>query len=463
MAAKKRAALASLVALGLCFSYSARTSHLTASTGTQTSPFVLPIVKRDSLLNGLQLITLEQQNSGGVSAHVRVNSGALFDLAGKGGLADVTAGMLLRGAGGLNAKAVADTIEQLGISVTVTVGWDSTDIVIKGNADSLEAIFDLLGKILITPTFDQKELDAFKSARLAALAKETTDDSAVVRRLALQAVFGTNPFGRPPRGNADSAAQINRQDVLYFHNRFYIANNSQLIVTGDATADQVTRLARSKLGAWKKGEKIPPTFKPPVTQAARRVFILDRGEEQTSRAAIAQVGISRRADDYFAALVMTDVLKQQSSKIASVHAATTIDAELDARMLAGPLLVNIKSSPTDLAGDVDVVLDTMTRIQTGPPSSELVEAAKARLIASMADRLKSTVGAAEVILDIETYGLGRDYVISFAGRVNAITPADIQRVAQKFLSPQSVTLIVAGPASRFENAMKKVGTVSILK
>lgn len=463
MAAKKRAALASLAVLGLWFSFGAHGSNLIPANHAQSSPFVLPIVKRDSLLNGLQLITLEQQNTGGVTAHIRINSGGLFDLAGKGGLADITAGMLLKGAGGLSAKNLADTVEQLGLTVNATVGWDSTDIVIKGPADSLEAIFDLLGKFVIAPAFDQKELDAVKSARAATQSKDPPDDSVIVRRRAVEAVFGSNPFGRRLRGTVESIAQIARQDLVYFHNKFYLANNSELIVTGDATAEQVTRLARSKLGAWKKGEKTLPTFRPPDVPAGRRVFILDRAEEQTAHAAIAQIGVSRRAEEYFSAMIMTEVLGRHASKITAVHDRTAIEADLDARLLAGPMLVGVKSAPSDLTGDLEVILDAMTRMQTNPSNGELVESAKARLIASMAEQLKTTEGAAGVILDIETYGLGRDYVVTFADRVNAITPADVQRAAQTCLKPQSVAIVIAGAASRFENSMKKIGTVAVLK
>lgn len=460
---KKWAALASALLLSLWLSFGALCSALGRYTPSQSSPFVLPIVKRDSLLNGLHLITLEQQNTGTVAAHLRINSGGLFDLAGKGGLADLTAGMLLKGCGGLNAKNVADTIEQLGMTVSITTGWDSTDIVMGGPADSLEAIFDLLGKLLISPSFDQKELDPLKAARVTGLNQEGEDDAVAVRRKAQEAVFGSHPFGRPARGTPESIGQITRQDLIYFHNRFYIANNSELAVSGDLTAEQVTRLARSKLGAWKKGEKIPPTFRSVEAQAGRRVFILDRSDEQPARAAIAQIGLSRRAEDYFAAVIMAGVLGQQVSTITAVHPGTTIETDLEARLLAGPLNVNIKSAPGNLIGDLEVLLDTMAGMQANPPTSDRVESAKARLIASMAERLKTTAGAAEVILDIETFGLGRDYVINFADRVNAITPSDVQRAAQTYFKPKSVAVVIAGSTSRFENPLKKIGTVAVLK
>jgi zinc protease len=424
---------------------------------------VLPVVKRDSLLNGLHLITFEQQNTGKVAAHLRINSGGLFDLVGKGGLADLTAGMLLRGCGGLSAKNVADTIEQSGLTVSIRTSWNSTDITIAGAGDSMEPIFDLLGKLLISPTFDQKELDTLKAARIAEINNESQNADLAVLYKAQEAVFGSHPFGRPVRGTPASLGQIARQDLVYFHTRFYIANNSELVVSGDVTAEQVTHLARSKLGAWKKGEKIPPTFRSAEAPPERRVLILDRNDEHPARAVIAQIGLSRRADDYFAAVISTDLLGEQVSKITAVHSGTTIETHLETRLLAGPLIVKISAAPGDLTGAVDVVLETMAGMQTSPPTNERVEAAKARLIASMAERLKTSAGAAEVILDIETFGLGKDYVITFADRVNAITPSDVQRAAQTYFKPKSVAIVIAGSAGRFESSMKKIGTVAVLK
>jgi len=428
---------------------------------SQTSPFILPIVKRDSLLNGLQLITLEQPGTGTVSTHLRINSGALFDLAGKGGLADVTAGMLLRGGGGLSAKSVANIVEQAGLTVNVSTGWDSTDILINGPSDSLETIFDLFGKLLITPSFDQKELDALKAKRVAALGEQQQDDSVVVRRKSLELLYGPYPFGRPARGTAESLNQITRQDLIYFHGRFYLANNSELVVAGETTADQVTRLARSKLGAWKKAEKVPATFRSTETPASRRVFIKDRDEVQPSRAAIAQMAFSRRADDYLAAVVMLDILGQEFSNAAPHESA--IKVEFEGHTLAGPLVVGISSSPADLTTTLNVILDVMSNARKIEPTVEKVETAKARLIGGMAERLKTTEGAADVILDIETYGLGRDYVVHFAERVNAIAPADVLHAAQTYLKPDAVTIAVVGPANRFEGALKKLGNLTLEK
>ena len=466
MALKKLYALACALALSICSQSLVRARHSFSNqsdTSKQPSPFVLPILKRDSLLNGLQLIVMEQPGAGSITARLRINSGAMFDLSNKGGLANLTAGMLLRGGGGLSAKYISETIDQSALRVNITVGWDATDLSISGAAGEFETIFDLLGRLVISPAFDQKELDALKSERVAAIKSEQSDDAEAVRRKAIEVVFGTHPFGHPVVGTAESVAQITRQDLSYFHNKFYLANNSQLLVWGDVTAEQVTRVARARLGSWKKGERVPPSFRPPELGQSRRVIIIDRADGAAGHAAIAQVGLTRRADDYFAGMVVSDLLGRLNSDYAAKNPGTTFETEIDPRMLPGPLLVKIKSTPEQIAAAVNATIEAMTALQSTLIDIEQVEAAKARLIASMSERLRTPEGAASVILEIETYGLGRDYLLNFAQRVKAITPADVQQAARNLLKPQSVTTVITGPAIKLEGQLKKMGVVTVVR
>jgi zinc protease len=436
-----------------------------AQTGAakQASPFVLPITKRDSLLNGLQLIVMERPGTGTVTIRLRINSGAMFDLSGKGGLAWLTAEMVLKGGSGLTAKNIADTIEQLGMTLIHNVGWDTTEFVISGPADSLDAIFDLLNRAIISPAFDQKEFDALKAQRIQSARARQDDEAELVKAKALEATFGTHPYGKPSSGTAESIGQIARADLTYFHNRFYIANNAELMVTGDASVEQITRFARTRLGSWKKGEVVPASFRSPDAASSPRILILDRPEGAISRAAIVQAGPSRRSDDFFAAMIMAETLRQMSAKLAEGAAGATMETEFDARLLPTPWVIKIKSQTDDLPSLIQSAFDAMRALQAKPAAIEDVEAAKARMIATMSERLKTDDGVAQVILDIETYGLGRDYLIKFAERVNAITPADAMRAAQTYLKPQTAVTAMAGPASKLEGPAKKMGTVTIVR
>jgi zinc protease len=422
---------------------------------TQSSGITYPIVKRDSLLNGLQFITLEKPGTGSASLRVRVGSGALFDLAGKGGLAYLTAGMLLKGGGGLNAKNVEDTVEQSGLTIKVNVNWDATDIEISGPVEALDTMFDLLGRLVITPTFDQKELEMLVGQRTAALKAENTSETETLQRKASEVVFGSHPFGRPVHGTVESLKQISKQDLLYYHKKFYLANNALLIATGDVTAETVTRLSRSKLGAWKKGDKVAPMFRPPETQTTRRIMVIDKPNSTASQAIIGQVGISRRAQDYFAAMVLGEILRANLAK----QQSDNFVLDFEPRTVDGTLFIRIKPANGNLITSIEQAQGVLSALQTTVPATEQVEAAKALLIAKYAEQIKSN--PADILFDVELYGLGRDYLITYADRMNLITPADVQQAAQKYLKPQAVAIVIAGNAKALEGDLKKFGNVTI--
>lgn len=424
----------------------------------------LPLIKRDWLLNGLQIMMIEQPGSGKLRVHLRVNSGALFDLAGKGGLADLTGGMLLKGGGALTAGNVGDTVQHLGLKLNLTVSWDSTDLIIEGSPDSLATTIDLLGKLVINPIFDQKELDAVKASRISELKAGPPDEMNLVRERALAAVFGTHPFGRPERGSVDSVSQISRSDLLYYHSRFYIANNAELMVAGDVTAEQVTRLARAKLGVWKKGEKVPATFRPPEPQASKTILVLDRPGTPTAKSALAQMGISRRTGDYYAALVMSEVLAASLKKAASsVGSDVSIRFRLEPRYISGPLIFEVVSSTGNAAIALEAILSAMNRLRGGQIPLDEIERAKQQIVAQFENRMSTTDGFAEASLDIELYGLGRDYLIHFAEWIGAVTPGEVQQASNKYLSPNAFSVVVSAPAAEVQTPLGKLGNVAVLK
>lgn len=420
----------------------------------QTVGIPYPVVKRDTLLNGLQLLTIEKVGSGQVTLRVRVNSGAVFDLAGKGGLADLTSGMLMQGGGNYNAASLKSTLEGLNLNLRIITGWDAIDVEIIGPADATEIMFDVLGSILITPTFDAKELDNLRAQRIAAFKAEKSDRETAQRK-ALEIVFGTNPFGRPLQGTSESLQHITKDDLLYFHKKFFLASNAVLVASGDVTAEQVTKFSRAKLGAWKKGDKVAPMFRPPDPATARRIVIVDRADSQDAKAVIAQVGISRRAQNYFPVMVLNEILK---TKLDIIQGGK-VDLDANPQIISSPFMIHIAAPSAEMGRVLAEVLATLTRLQDNAPSVEQVEAAKAAITSRFSQQLQAN--PADALLDIELYGLGRDYLVNYVDRVSALTPADIQHAAREVWQTQTSTIVVTGPAKLFDTELKKLGGVTV--
>jgi predicted Zn-dependent peptidase len=153
---------------------------------------------------------------------------------------------------------------------------------------------------------------------------------------------------------------------------------------------------------------------------------------------------------------MREVLSKQISGQGSAQIG------MDARVLQGPLWVTLQSPKSEIDKQINSVLDSMSQFKSAQPAAEAVERAKSDIISEFAKKMSTPEGAAGVILDIELYGLGRDYLVTFADRVNAVTLADIQKAAQTYLKPQTAAVIVAGPAKELDATLKNLGTVTVM-
>jgi zinc protease len=342
----------------------------------------------------------------------------------------------------------------LNLNLRVVPGWDAIDVEISGPADATEIMFDVLGSILITPTFDSKQLDNLKAQRIAAFKAEKSERETAQRK-ALEIVFGTNPFGRPLQGTSESIRQITKDDLLYFHKKFFLASNAVLVASGDVTAEQVTKFSRAKLGAWKKGDKIAPTFRPPDAATTRRVVIVDRTDSPEAQAVMAQVGISRRDQNFFPVTILNEILKTKLAKIQGGK----VDLDATPRIISSPFMIHIAAPAVEMGRVLSEVVATLTQVQDSAPSVEQLEAAKAAITSRFSQQLQAN--PADILLDIELYGLGRDYLVNFMDRVSALTPADIQRVAREVWQPQTSTIVVTGPAKSLDTELKKFGGVTV--
>lgn len=429
------------------------------------SLYSAPVPKREYLLNGLQLILLERPDSDRIRVHLRINSGALFDLTDRGGLAEITSAMILRGGSGLSSKSVAETIAQLELQVGVTAGWDSIDLVMAGPDDSLDPLIDLLSKLVIRPTFDPKELQDLKTIRIAKIKASAANDADLVSRKAAAAMFGSHPFGKQVHGTVESIPQIAPADLSYYHSRFFVANNAQLFVSGKLSMERLLALAKSRFGIWKKGDKVPATFKAPEVATARRILLVDRPGLSRATIAVGKIGFSRRAEDYYASAVMIEMLRETLPKKMSSEGGGDISLQLSFQplFLSSPLLFEIQCANDSAAAAVERLIAELTRFRTGQFSSQQVEDAKQAIVARFGQRVANSETAEEMLLDIETYGLGRDYIIRFAEWIAAVTPGEVKNASQKYLDVDSLTVVVAAPIDRVEPALKRVGATAPVK
>jgi zinc protease len=428
--------MAVLVLWGLC---AARFVHAADISPTR---FVTP--------NGMVVLVLEQHFLPIVEIHALVKTGSAQDPPDKAGLANLVAGLLDEGTTTRSSRQLAEQIDFVGGSLGVQTGEDFTTASARTLKKDIELGFTLLADILQRPAFPKQEFERVRSQILGEIASDNDDPGHVAMKAFNQLIFQNHPYRWPVNGTEETLGKITLADVQNFYAKEYLPNQVILTVVGDVTVEQATALVQTHFGTWKKGAVPSRTVKKQAVIDKKVVQLIEKDLTQ-STIVIGHPGISRTNPDFYAVTVMNHVLGAGgfSSRLMDVirdkqGLAYGITSHYDARLMPGSFWINLQTRTETTNQAVNGVLAEMKAIREAPVSDQELADAKAFLMGSFPLRLDSTAKLAQVLAQVEFYGLGFDYFSQYPKWIDRVTKEDVLRVAKQYLDPQHYALVVVG-------------------
>jgi len=325
----------------------------------------------------------------------------------------------------------------------------------------LEPALDLLTDVVLRPTFADSEVARQRELRRAQIV-QLADNPVAMAGIAFPAiVYGrAHPYGRPLNGTEASTAALSRDRVAEFYRAAYRPNAARLLVVGDVTLVEVRRLLAARLGAWEQGP-VPavPEATPPVP-AARTVYLVDKPGAAQSVIRIGHVGVARTTPDYFALQVLNTILggaftSRLNQNLRETHGYTYgAFSQFSAGRMAGPFVASASVVTAKTDSSLLEFLKELRRIRDEPvPDAELAKA-KAYITLGLPGDFETTAGAASKFRELLVYDLPLDYFDHYVARINAVTAADVQRVARQYIDPDHFDIVVVGDKSQIEAGIK---------
>lgn len=396
-------------------------------------------VQRDALLNGLQIVTLERSGEPRLRCELVIRGGAMFDLVGKAGLAVMTQETLLAA-----APQLTEELDSLQAKLEWGIDWDLTWFRLEAPLDGFDTAMGIIGRLLVVENIRPESFNRAQQARLAQLkaraAKLTPAERADEKFLA--ELYGDHPYGHSVEGNERTAAAITRSDVIDFYKRFYLANNSAVVVLGNVKHERVMRAFKTSFGGWVKGPIVPATFRQPARTTKVRVVEVEAAEAPAVEWRGGVIGVKRADQDFVITALMARVLEARLKKDAAELQGSALAVKAPPRALSGPLLMSAAVPPERAAEFSRRATDTYASLATTPITEEELAAAKASLISE-----HEAQPIIEHLREMEAYNLPRNHALNYAARVNAITAADAQRVANRLRETNALTVVVLGRVS----------------
>ena len=412
-----------------------------------------PLAQREVLPSGMVLLVAEQPAVPIVAATLTLQAGAVFDPPAKPGVANLTAIMLSQGTATRTAPQISEAIEFVGGSLSVESGTDTARLTFSVLSKDLDLALELMGDLLTNPSFPQAELAKKIPEVLAGIKRSQEDPGTVSYEAFMALVYGSHPYGRPTEGTEASVPTITRDDILAFYQEHYRPNRAILAVVGDVSAAEIKRRLATRLGGWAPGGA--PLTKP-AAPAPLAKGVTKTTQRDVTQAAInfGHLGITRDNPDYYAVYVMNYLLgggsnSRLAQKIREEKGwAYDVGSGFAPGKYAGDFSVTMQTKNEVAQEAIDAARAEMRRIRDQPVAAQELADAKAYLTGSFPLRLDTSAKVVGMLASIEQNGLGLDYVERYPALINAVTAADVQRVAQKYLDPEKYALAVVADLTK---------------
>ena len=408
------------------------------------------LAMRDTLTGGMVVLQTERHSVPMVSVVMAVRAGSIAEPLAKAGLAYLTAALLNEGTQKRTSREISEAIEFVGGSLSASAGADYTTVSLTVLKKDIELGFDLLSDIVMHPAFREEEISRKKRITLNWLIQQNEEPGAVASIAFSKAVFGDHPYGRQVQGTIETIPAITRQDLIDFHEAYFVPNNAIVSVVGDIRRDELQQLLGKYFKDWQQ-KKVPDNTLPPVEPKTRPAVIKVSKDLTQTNIILGHLGISRGDPDYYAVTVMNYILGGggfASRLVDNIRdnrgLAYDVHSSFSANRYSGSFRAGLQTKNESANTAIAEVIKEMVRIRTEPVSDKELADAKSYLTGSFPLRIDSNSKIAGFNLAVEYYGLGLDYVDRYPSIINALTKEDILRVAGKYLDPANYVLIVVG-------------------
>lgn len=440
--------LLSLVLAGLGLGQAQKPSDLKYPPLTFNPPD--PLAFKMTFANGLRGYVKEDRSLPVVTVSALIHFGGLYLPQDKQGLDTILSQTLIRG--GTKTRegtAIEERLDFLGGSLSFNVADRSSSLTLNVLSKDLDEGLDLFFDVLMNPEFREAPLNLAKVRQVEGLRQANDQPGSVLSREFDKVLYGDGPLTWQP--GKKTLESITAADLKAVHSQYFFPKNIILAASGDfAKADLKAKIDKRAAG-WKNGSVKFPSFSKIFPAPEPGVYFIQKAINQ-GYINIGQLGIEDSNPDYFAVQVMNFILgggsftSRITMKVRSDEGLSYNQGSRFTYRWGFPGLfsgyVQTKSSTVGYA--ISLILDEMNRIRTTQPTDAEMETAINYYIDSFSSQFEMAQSIMSNFANMEMTGRPMDYFKTFRAKIQAVTKARVQEVAQKYIQPDKSVIMIVG-------------------
>jgi zinc protease len=421
--------------------------------------------KRIELANGLVIFLQEDHELPLIDGTARIRGGSVNEPAGKAGLMDLY-GEVWR-TGGTKAQTgdqLDDFLEVRAAKVETGSSSDSTSISFSCLKADLDDVFKVFADVLQHPEFRADKLDIAQKEEGDGISRRNDQVSEIASRETVKLAYGSdNPYARVPE--YATIAAITRQDLIDWHGQYVHPNNIILGISGDFDSKAMEARLRAAFDSWPKGPALPKN-EIQYAPAKPGYYLVPKDDVNQSTIHMVTLGITRDNPDYYAISVFNDAFGGGfSSRLfndirTKRGLAYGVSGGIGSNFgHPGILQVSIGTKSGSTVEAIQAADEDIDDLAKHPITDEEIQRAKDDILNAFIFRLDSPDKILAERMTYEYYGYPPDWLDKYQAEIKKVTPADVSRVAAKYLHRDQLAVLVVGNTKEFDKPLSSLGAV----
>ncbi|MGD0216164.1 MAG: pitrilysin family protein [Desulfobaccales bacterium] len=434
-------------------------------------PNYIPEIHQATLANGMNLLGVEYARAPWLSLTFMAKRGSETDPPGKPGVADWAAELLTLGSSSRSQLQLAQDIEARGASLSGQSGFDATLVSLEGLAEDFEEHLATLAEVVQTPAFPDEEFLLIRERRRAELVQQLQDPRELATLRYLRLFFGDSPYGHQSAGDLRTLEALSLADLQGFYQRQITPGTATLLAVGMVAFPDLVREAERLWGNFRGGGPASQAFTAaPDKLCSPGIYLLDRPDLTQSEIRVGHLGPPRSHPDYFPLKLVNYILggggfsSRLMTRIRSDLGFTYgIQSSFSFRRAPGPFIISTFTPAANTAAVVKEIGQVVRDVRQQGLTAQELEEAQSYFVGHFPLGLENPNGISHLLLSIDLFELGLDYLKGYCEQIRGVSLKTAARAADEHLHPESLVVLVMGPAARCAEALQELGPVEFLE
>ena len=411
-----------------------------------------------ALSNGLKVLVVENHKLPRVSFSLSIDNTPYAE-GNKKGVENLTSSLIGNGSANIAKDPFNEEIDFLGANINFYSSGASG----SGLSKHAKRILELMAAGALTPNFTQDEFDKEKEKLIEGLKTQEKSVPAVSNRVQSVLAYGRNH----PSGEYLSEVTINNvtlDDVKANYATYFVPEHAYLVIVGDVKTKKVKKMVKKLFGSWVKASAPRLTYSDPKNVQYTQINFVDMPNAVQSEITILNtVNLKMTDADFFPVILANQVyggdfnsylnmnLREAHGWTYGARSSIGFDKNMYSTFTAN---TQVRNAVTDSA--VVEALKELKKIRTEKVSDEVLNNVKAGYVGKFVMQVEKPGTIARYALNIETEGLPVDFYENYIKNINAVTPDDVMRVANKYFLEDNARILVVGKGSEVISGLERL-------